>query len=158
MNETTKRPILVLDFDGVLHSYASGWQGADVVADPPVPGAAEFCREAVRHFRVFVVSSRNSQPGGLHAMTTWLHDHGFPDEMVLNDGTKPAAFVTIDDRAITFEGRWPEIPTLLAFRPWNERSTIAPDPDRGQRPVPGGPIGSAGAEPGSTSFGRSPGD
>lgn len=29
------KPILCLDFDGVIHSYASGWKGADVIPDPP---------------------------------------------------------------------------------------------------------------------------
>jgi hypothetical protein len=33
-----RKPILCLDFDGVLHSYTSGWKGAAVIPDPPVPG------------------------------------------------------------------------------------------------------------------------
>jgi hypothetical protein len=115
--------ILCLDFDGVIHSYASGWKGADVIPDPPVPGAIPFMREAVKHFRVAIFSSRSNQPGGLEAMKRWLdveaagtlvHDVEWPTE-------KPPALVTIDDRAITFDGTWPAIEMLLAFKPWNKR-------------------------------------
>ena len=45
-------PILCLDFDGVLHSYTSGWLGADVIPDPPVPGYAQFLLRAVEVFEV----------------------------------------------------------------------------------------------------------
>jgi hypothetical protein len=34
---------------------------------------------------------------------------------------KPSAFVTIDDRALTFDGTWPQIDDLKAFQPWNKR-------------------------------------
>jgi hypothetical protein len=36
---------------------------------------------------------------------------------------KPAAFMTIDDRAFCFEGDWSEIEPadLLNFKPWNKR-------------------------------------
>jgi hypothetical protein len=43
---------ICVDFDGVLHSYASGWKGAGVVADGPVDGAIEWLnahREAEEH-------------------------------------------------------------------------------------------------------------
>ena len=33
---------------------------------------------------------------------------------------KPSAFVTLDDRAITFTGEWPDIDQLRNFKPWNK--------------------------------------
>ena len=32
---------IVFDFDGVIHSYTSGWKGENVIPDPPVPGIKE---------------------------------------------------------------------------------------------------------------------
>jgi hypothetical protein len=40
------KPILCVDFDGVIHSYSSGWQGADIVNDPPTPGALAWLAKA----------------------------------------------------------------------------------------------------------------
>jgi hypothetical protein len=39
---------------------------------------------------------------------------------------KPPAFVTLDDRAITFTGAWPSVPVLRAFQPWT-RNTPPPN-------------------------------
>lgn len=127
-------PILCLDFDGVLHSYSSGWKGADSIPDPPVPGAIAFLREAVKVFRVAIFSSRSHQPGGEEAMRRWL-GQAILDEQgtsVMDEDTpwftliewpreKPAAMVSLDDRAITFTGTWPELSELQSFRPWNKR-------------------------------------
>jgi hypothetical protein len=125
------RPILCLDFDGVLHSYSSGWQGPDVIPDPPVPGAIAFLREAVQHFTVAIYSSRSNQPGGKDAMRAWLalwaeRDSPPGADLTFVDGIKwpqekPGAFVTLDDRALTFTGQWPTMNTLKAFRPWHKR-------------------------------------
>ena len=125
------KPILCLDFDGVIHSYSSGWKGADVIPDPPVDGAIPFIYIALGHFRVAIFSSRSHQPGGLEAMQRWLirYEAQHPDAHLWHaDWTaeiewpteKPPAFLTIDDRALTFTGEWPEIETLLAFKPWNK--------------------------------------
>lgn len=34
-------PTVSFDFDGVIHSYRSGWKGAAVIPDPPVEGIKE---------------------------------------------------------------------------------------------------------------------
>jgi len=127
-----KKPILCLDFDGVLHSYKSGWKGADVVPDEPVKGAMAFLVAAVDKFNVQIFSSRSNQPGGIKAMCDWTfeHLHADPETKPAANSTyvaldwpteKPPALVTIDDRAITFTGDWPSLETLLAFKPWNKR-------------------------------------
>lgn len=67
-----KKPILCLDFDGVIHSYTSGWKGASVIPDPPVPVALQFIIDAMKYFEVHIFSSRSRQWGGKRAMKKWL--------------------------------------------------------------------------------------
>lgn len=132
--ERSKKPILCLDFDGVIHSYTSGWKGAHVIPDAPVDGALSFLISAVASFNVHIFSSRSHQPGGIIAMQEWLLRHmrkmlpeqpnvtnSFVHEIIKWPVEKPAALVTIDDRAITFTGEWPKLDYLLAFKPWNKR-------------------------------------
>jgi len=69
------KPILCLDFDGVLHSYTSGWKGAAVIPDPPVPGSLEFIVKALDTYEVAIFSSRSHQWGGKRAMKRWLIKH-----------------------------------------------------------------------------------
>lgn len=132
-----KKPILCLDFDGVVHSYLTPWKGADVIPDPPVDGAVAFMLEALQHFDVVIFSSRSNQTGGLKAMQRWLYKHsggawyespagpGLEDVRFVTE--KPPALVTLDDRALTFTGQWPAVQDLLKFQPWNKRSPTAPE-------------------------------
>lgn len=69
------KPILCLDFDGVIHSYSSGWKGARNIPDAPVPGALQFIVEALCHFDVQIFSSRSSYLFGRAAMKAWLRKH-----------------------------------------------------------------------------------
>lgn len=136
--EALKGRILCLDFDGVIHSYESGWQGAEVVGDGPVAGAIAALHEYAKVFTVAIYSSRSAQPGGIAAMKAaidrwdadrshnWRLTRGgdppapivprlaFPDH-------KPPAFLSIDDRGICFEGIFPRAEDLLRFQPWNKR-------------------------------------
>lgn len=130
------KPILCLDFDGVIHSYSSGWQGADCIPDPVVPGAIDFIVKAVEIFTVSIFSSRSNQRMGIEAMQFYLklqfyrrmepHDADPILSALQWPKEKPPAVVTIDDRALTFSGRWADYDPskLLTFQPWNKR----PDP------------------------------
>jgi hypothetical protein len=127
-----RKPILCLDFDGVIHSYTSGWKGARNIPDPPVDGALDFISTALSlDWDVVIHSSRARYWGGISAMRTWLKEHagamwydspgGYPGlENVRFARWKPSALVTIDDRALTFTGTWPDFQTLKNFRPWNK--------------------------------------
>ena len=145
-----KKPILLLDFDGVLHSYSSGWQGVKNIPDPPVPGAMKFIIDAQLHFRVCIYSARSSQWGGKRAMKKWLKKHlenyvlmedqmliepcPFNEDISMSERIaadimstirfptkKPAkAFLTIDDRCLRFNGKFYDPWELLDFKPWHK--------------------------------------
>lgn len=124
---TTKKPILCLDFDGVCHSYTSGWKGADVIPDPPVDGLFDFLWNASEFFEIHIFSTRSLQDGGIEAMRQWFeewHDRQnlrmLPLPVLHFPVEKPPALVTIDDRAITFTGKWPDMDVLINFKPWNK--------------------------------------
>lgn len=127
------RPTLLVDFDGVIHSYTSGWQGAAKIADPPVPGAFTFLEKALQSFRVVVYSSRSGQEGGIEAMQAWFIQQGLHEGV---EGAalavtlefpilKPPAFLTLDDRCVCFDGVFPSVMELLAFQPWYKRNEPA---------------------------------
>jgi histidinol phosphatase-like enzyme len=112
---------VVFDFDGVIHSYTSGWMGPGVILDLPVPGIRESIAE-IREagYEVVVVSTRCAVLDGLRAVEGYLDRHGIIVDNILME--KPLALVYIDDRAICFDGH-PE--TLLSkiehFVPWNKK-------------------------------------
>lgn len=126
-----RRETICLDFDGVVHSYSSGWRGATVIPDPPVPGAFEKIREYLVHYDVAIFSARSHEEGGTEAMLEWfLHHAGYsyakrPDWIAALrfPKHKPPAHIYIDDRGYHFSGpgSWPTIEYLRAFKPWNKR-------------------------------------
>lgn len=123
------KPMLCLDFDGVLHSYTSGWEQPFIIIDDPVPDAITFLERATKDLRVAIYSARSCQPGGIEAMKTWLriemqkHFNEVPDWFNLIEWPteKPPARVSLDDRAITFTGTFPPIGELIDFKPWNKK-------------------------------------
>lgn len=48
------KPILCVDFDGVIHLYTTPWTNAFTISDGPVPGALEWLWKATEWFDVQV--------------------------------------------------------------------------------------------------------
>jgi hypothetical protein len=131
------KPILCVDFDGVIHSYISKWTNAETISDAPVPGALKWLWKATEWFNVVIYSSRSKSASGREAMLRWMIDNSiveFGDDHPMSAfnfeiypldfaSEKPAAFLTIDDRAVCFEGDWNDFEPadMLNFKPWNKR-------------------------------------
>lgn len=128
-------PTLCIDFDGVIHSYDEGWQDGRIYGGV-VPGFFEWAETATKQFKLVIYSSRSKDPDLLQQMTTWMYvqqrewwastePSGPPVAEFTFASEKPAAWLTIDDRAICFIGDWsaPELrpSAMRAFKPWNAR-------------------------------------
>jgi FMN phosphatase YigB (HAD superfamily) len=112
---------VAFDFDGVLHSYTSGWKGHDVIPDPPVTGMVHvLLRLRTEGYRIAIFSTRGKTKAGREAMAKWLTEHGFVFDEICE--TKPSAFVLVDDRCICFDGN-PDglIDRIKGFKPWGKR-------------------------------------
>lgn len=134
MNEF--KPTICIDFDGVIHSYEKGWQNGVIYGDV-VPGFFEWVESVRGRVKLVIYSSRSKSEDGVIAMGQWLHSRR--NEWISSGGgrhptepleiefahEKPAAWLTIDDRAIRFQGDWSDPAlspdALLSFRPWNAR-------------------------------------
>ena len=129
-------PILCLDFDGVLHSYSSGWRGPRNIPDLPVEGAIAWLQSLLGcpdsfgigsrylDFKIMIYSSRSRYIGGRRAMKRWLVKYGLDInylELIKFPLMKPPAFLQIDDRAMTFTGTFPSVKEMQSFKPWNKQ-------------------------------------
>lgn len=129
------KPIICLDFDGVIHAYSRGWQEGEIY-DDVTEGFFNWVLEAHFYFDFHIYSSRSKTEAGREAMKAWLEaqfrkEHkGWADQDVrlfLDLFTfaheKPPAFLTIDDRAIQFDGDWGSLDPgeLKRFKPWTAR-------------------------------------
>lgn len=120
-----------IDFDGVLHSYTSGWEGPEIISDPPVVDP-ETGRDAIQwltsllqsgHFVVHIWSRRgaDARSGGIGAMKIWLQKNGLPARYLKRlkfETDKPDVFLIIDDRAWNFDGSFPDPIDVKNFKPW----------------------------------------
>lgn len=108
--------LLCLDFDGVIHRYSQGYKDGSVY-DIPTPGAVESVNRYLTLFDIVIYSARARTEEGKAEMKSWMKKHNFPDLPITCE--KPPAFLTLDDRAQTFTGTWPDPDELLQFKPWN---------------------------------------
>lgn len=116
------KPKICVDFDGVLHSYVSGWTGTEP-ADEAVSGAREFVHFLMQEgFAVYVLSCRARDAAGVAGMERWLSRHGFPPGITVTV-EKPHAELYVDDKGLRFEGDFADIIIRIRERrltPWNQ--------------------------------------
>lgn len=118
------KPTVVFDFDGVIHSYKSGWKGAGVIPDPVVPGIVEAIDHLRAHgYRVVVVSTRCATSEGMDAVKDYLTENRIAVDDVLAE--KPPAICYVDDRAVCFRGNAGKlVDQIKTFRSWVEDPTL----------------------------------
>lgn len=133
------KPTICVDFDGVINPYSRGWQHGDLYETAVTPGFFEWALKAQERFKLVIYSSRSKDETLLRAMQEWMHeryaewvrannlDLRIPEIGIEYAHEKPAAWLTIDDRAICFSGDWnaPELTpeAMRAFKPWNTRQS-----------------------------------
>lgn len=72
----------------------------------------------------WMVEESRIEFGPDHPMSMWDTERDSGCEYPISFAAeKPAAFLTIDDRAVTFEGSFAELEPseMLHFKPWNKR-------------------------------------
>jgi hypothetical protein len=126
------RPILCIDFDGVIHRYSRGWQGGEIY-DPVTEGFFEWALAAQELFTMVIYSSRSKTSEGRLDMQIWLDQQfqawrraDYAARAKVNkplftfSNEKPNAFLTIDDRCVRFDGEWDALnpAKLRRYEPW----------------------------------------
>ena len=117
------KKIICIDFDGVINSYTSGWKGIDVLPDAPNEGAFIWLKSLIysKEFLPVIYSSRSKLPMGIEAMKNWFRFHDFEKALLdklLFPTQKPAAYLTVDDRAFCFNGAFPSFTVMREFTAW----------------------------------------
>jgi len=111
---------ILFDFDGVIHSYTSGWKGIDVIEDEPVPGVKKMIKDLRKNYIVKIHSTRCTEDKGIKAIEKYLKKHGIKVDGITK--TKEKAYLIVDDRCICFDGNSSNlIDKIENFKVWNKK-------------------------------------
>lgn len=114
---------IMVDFDGVIHSYKTPYLDVSIIPDPPVPGAIEWLKTLIENYRVTIFSSRCILPEAEMAMDNWLTKNGLPCcylEQLAFSAIKHGAWIYIDDRGYRFDGTFPTVEQINELIPWHK--------------------------------------
>jgi len=111
------KPVLAVDFDGVIADYSEGWRGVDAFGDP-IKGAVEALRELyAMGWYIMVFTTRLASDAFIdwleknkiiyHAINSTIHNPP-------NTSIKPIATVYLDDRA------WPRLGKQYDGETWEQ--------------------------------------
>ena len=75
---------LLFDFDGVIHSYTSGWKGIDVIPDKPVEGIERLIKELRKEYTIKIYSTRCLEEKGINAIEEYLEKYNIVVDGITN--------------------------------------------------------------------------
>ena len=90
------KPIICIDFDGVLNNY-NGYDGDNL--GTPRPGAKEFLEKLSKKYIIIILSARRYTK-----IIKWLNEYDMLQYVAEVTSIKPPARVYLDDRGIQFNG------------------------------------------------------
>ena len=115
----SRKGVIAVDFDGVIHGYSKGYQNG-VIYDDPVPGARE-AMEKIKSlgYKVWIFSARDNE----QAIKEYLEKNNIHFDRVHMGRKPPSAEIFIDDRAINFSGDWDKtLQEVQTFVPWLKKN------------------------------------
>lgn len=131
---SNERYTIAVDFDGVIHRYDSPWVNAHTIPDSPVDGAISWLWDMLQKFDVVIFSTRCKTWRGRRAIRKWMRKYSgglyneSPGKLGIEDVrlsfSKPPALIYLDDRALRFEGEFPNAEDIHRLRPWNKLRNV----------------------------------
>ena len=122
--------IIAIDFDGVIHSFKSGWTGFNKISDKPTKGAIKWLSNFIKqyciknNYKIVIFSSRCETYQGKRLIKNWLKNNGLPlsyIKILTFSYMKPFAHVIVDDRVICFDGSFKNLTKkIINFSPWHK--------------------------------------
>jgi len=111
-----RRPLLTLDFDGVLNNYR-GWEGPTILGQP-ASGVEDFLDELVaRGYKLVICTTRPP-----HMVKEWLEATGLSPYIHDVTNTKQPSVLHIDDRTICHTGDFAlTLQKIAEFKVWWEK-------------------------------------
>jgi len=119
---TERKKVVLVDFDGTLNSYKSGFDGKrpQHLPDSPNPGAIGWLRRVyatsvyepvIFTTRVLNQATGEDDPFVVEAIRDWLINYGLEKMVVHNlriTAKKVPCSLLVDDRAFRYEGKFPD--------------------------------------------------
>jgi adenylyl-sulfate kinase len=125
VDRVKKTNIVCIDFDGVINNY-KGYKGVGIFEEP-IKGVSENMKKLKKHgWKIIIYTTRNETLD----IENYLKKHDIPfDEININSEQfphtnrgKPYADVYVDDRGITFKGKWDDtFREIINFKTWQGR-------------------------------------
>jgi hypothetical protein len=117
--------VILVDFDGTINSYKSGYTSDGDIPDEPVEGAQDSIARLRRKFRVIVFSARARSVEGKNAIVAWLSKYGIEVDGVT--AVKIPAAMQIDDTSVTFDGKWDGemMKKIDEFQSWQDKEALS---------------------------------